>query len=354
MAEGGSGSSPEFIYVARAEAVGPTDRVKNKIVDFIKSQRPSEHQRRTMEKFDWVGERLDGTSKELLEKLRPTAEKAAKLAGVATTTMEIALALEVAAGTALLVGVKGKDIFFDKELRNKTVDGVKGIAGKAGKEASIILRGAYAKARQAVTAALGVLGAGVAMKGIDKFVKKEKGKSEVDESEQAVPLEKQAALAYNVLSLSSLVGAKRKEQINDDLHQVGLYDSPDGSQHFAVHVDHKGNRRMIDVAYFDTSRNEAGNLSIEVVDVAVREVKTPRLEQKKRFSPDQINEMRAFWVNGLPQSITSKTSDLLNRFRTETLVSDDYDRMMAFFDNNPVLNSTRTQAWAESIRNPHV
>lgn len=95
--------TPEVFPIAPPKT-GPMEVAKRKVFDFIKSQAPSQHARRTMEKIDWVGDRLDGTSRELYEKLRPVAEKASQVAGVVTTTMEVVLALEVAVGAALLLG----------------------------------------------------------------------------------------------------------------------------------------------------------------------------------------------------------------------------------------------------------
>lgn len=353
MAEGASGSSPEIMYVARAEAVGPMDRVKNRIADFVKSQRPSEHQRRTMEKFDWVGEHLDGTSKELLEKLRPTAEKAAKLAGVATSTMQIALALEVAAGTVLLVGAKGKDIFFNKPLREKTVGGVKDIAGKVKKEASSILKGTYEKAKDGFITALGVLGAGMAMKGIDKYAKQERGKP-VDHPEQrATPFEKQHALARKIGELDSLASVRLEGEIPRN-YQVGQYDSRDGREHFSVHVTHHGINKKIEIVYLDANTRETGEISMEVGLREKSQTLAVNYEHKNRLDPGQLKTLEGYWENDVPDGITSKTYRLLGQSKQESVTPQDYDRFSEFFDSNPVLNSTRTRAWAESIRNPHV
>lgn len=115
-----SGYTPEVFPVKPPEQ-GPMDTAKRKVFDFVKSQRPSEHARRTMETYDWAGDQLDGTSRELYEKLRPIAEKAAKAVGGATTAMEIALAFQVAAGATVLLGTKAGRIALTEVLKQAGV-----------------------------------------------------------------------------------------------------------------------------------------------------------------------------------------------------------------------------------------
>lgn len=163
--------SPE-VYSIKPPERGPMDRVKRKVFDFVKSQAPEAHARRTMERYDWVSDQLDGKSRELFETMRPAAEKAAKVAGVSTTAMEIIFATQVAAALAILGGKVGGDLLFNKDIRDKTVQGVKDVAGTASKESTTIVKGAYAKIKQGLTAGLGAIGAGGALEWLKNLGKR--------------------------------------------------------------------------------------------------------------------------------------------------------------------------------------
>lgn len=165
------GFTPEAFTIKPPER-GPLDGVKRKVFEFVKSQTPSAHARRTMERYDWVGDQLDGKSRELFETMRPAVEKAAKVAGISTTAMEIIFATQVAAALAILGGKVGGDLLLNKEIRNKTVAGVKDVAEKAKNESKTIVEGAYKKVKQGVTAGLGAIGAGGALEWLKSLGKK--------------------------------------------------------------------------------------------------------------------------------------------------------------------------------------
>lgn len=80
------------------------ERIRNGVASFFKDQMPEAHSARYMKFYDAIGTRLKGKSYDIAKKLRPTMEKAAKVAGVATTVGEIALsAIALYAGIMFLI-----------------------------------------------------------------------------------------------------------------------------------------------------------------------------------------------------------------------------------------------------------
>ncbi|MBI4066226.1 hypothetical protein HY411_00775 [Candidatus Gottesmanbacteria bacterium] len=342
MAEGGA-TGPEVVYVAKAEA-SPMDAAKRKVFDFVKSQRPSEHARRAMEKYTWVGEHLDGKAKDLHDQLRPVAEQAAKIGGVATTTMEVVMATQVAVGLAILAGVKGKELFMNRELRERTIGGAKNVAGQVGREASVIVKGAYAKTRQAVTAGLGMLGGGAALEAVRRVFK---GEKKAQDRPVAVRPREERPHGFQ----PTVEGVKLWE-IKESL-SLGIENKPPDSSHVIVYGDNL--TESLAVQRVDEEINSSGRTfwtyvnwdENSVVDLIftrdgsnIANVTGHRIV----MTPEEFDKkVRQNWHKG---DIAFNTEPI----RIRALDQADMDQIATFLRGNPAVNMSATDRWAAYLR----